>query len=236
MTKNDHFQEIYQQKAAQYHQMIEVEDVDSHLLAALQRITDFRGKFVLDLGSGTGRIPLLLQSLDVRMACLDLQRAMLLEQKNQRAKVGGNWGMVQGDMRVLPLADNCADVVIAGWAIGHLCSWFEDSWQDEIARILCEMHRTARCGGVLVILETMTTGSLFPAPPTPELARYYAFLEGEWGFEREVIQTDYQFCDVQDAVARTEFFFGSDLSEKIRQHGWARLPEWTGVWSKRLTN
>ena len=36
------------------------------------------------------------------------------------------------------------------------------------------------------------------------------------------------------AAAQTEFFFGEDLASLIRQNGWARLPEWTGVWSKRV--
>jgi len=35
-------------------------------------------------------------------------------------------------------------------------------------------------------------------------------------------------------VAHTEFFFGSEMVELIRKNGWARLPEWTGVWCKRL--
>jgi hypothetical protein len=37
---------------------------------------------------------------------------------------------------------------------------------------------------------------------------------------------------VDAAVARTEFFFGPELAEKIRANGWARLPEWTGVWHR----
>ena len=37
----------------------------------------------------------------------------------------------------------------------------------------------------------------------------------------------------EEAVARTEFFFGPELAARIRANGWARLPEWTGVWSRR---
>ncbi len=84
-------------------------------------------------------------------------------------------------------------------------------------------------------METLTTGSLTPAPPTEGLAEYYAWLEGEWGFTRQSIRTDYQFTSVPEAVERTEFFFGDEMVEKIRANGWARLPEWTGVWSKQKT-
>jgi hypothetical protein len=86
---------------------------------------------------------------------------------------------------------------------------------------------------MLVIIETLTTGSLTPAPPTGALAEYYGWLEREWGFWRQIIRTDYVFGSVEEAVARTEFFFGVELASAIRANGWARLPEWTGVWSKR---
>jgi hypothetical protein len=94
------------------------------------------------------------------------------------------------------------------------------------------MHRVTALGGALIILETLTTGSLTPAPPSEGLAEYYAWLESEWGFARQTISTDYQFASVDEAVAYTEFFFGSELSDRIRECGWARLPEWTGVWSR----
>ncbi len=32
----------------------------------------------------------------------------------------------------------------------------------------------------------------------------------------------------------TEFFFGAELAQMIRQNNWVRLPEWTGVWGKRV--
>jgi hypothetical protein len=83
-------------------------------------------------------------------------------------------------------------------------------------------------------METLSTGSLTPAPPTEALAHYYAWLEADWGFNRQEIQTDYQFASVEEAVARTEFFFGPGLAATIRRQGWSRLPEWTGVWGKRI--
>ncbi len=116
-------------------------------------------------------------------------------------------------MRQLPVLCRWADVVIAGWAIGHLRGWFTADWKRQIGRVLGEMHRAVASGGALIILETMTTGSLKPAPPTRELAEYYQWIEEDWGFSREVIQTDYQFSGVEEAVAYTEFFFGAELAD-----------------------
>jgi ubiquinone/menaquinone biosynthesis C-methylase UbiE len=188
---------------------------------------------VLDLGSGTGRLPLLLADEAASFVALDLHAAMLREQMAQRQAVGGDWGLVQGDMRQLPFPAGWADVVLAGWAIGHLRGWYECDWEIQIGRVVAEMERVCVPGGALVILETLTTGSLTPAPPTAGLAEYYAWLENHWGFKPRTIQTDYVFESIEAAVVQTEFFFGPDLARLVRQNGWARLPEWTGVWNKR---
>lgn len=226
----DHFKSIYTNQAGAYHRMIAAEDVDGALLPALLRVDPLAGKRLLDLGSGTGRIPLLLKRLGARMVSLDLHRAMLRE---QQARAGANWPLVQADMRRLPIRTGWAEAAIAGWSIGHLRGWYAQDWQEQIGQVLSEMQRAVQPGGALIILETLTTGSLTPAPPSPELAEYYAWLEGDWGYRRDVIATDYQFASVDEAVEYTEFFFGAQLSAQIRAMGWARLPEWTGVWSRR---
>lgn len=214
--------------------MIAAEDVDGHLLPALEDVIPFAGRRVLDVGSGTGRMPLLLKDLAAHLVALDLNFPMLLEQAAVQQKAEGNWPLLNGDMRWLPFAEASFDVVIAGWAIGHLRSWFENDWKAQMRLIFHEMHRVAAPGGALIVVETMTTGSVLPAPPTPGLKEYYQWLETEWGFHPELIRTDYQFADVQQAVARTRFFFGETLAQAIQQNSWARLPEWTGVWGKRI--
>lgn len=230
----DHFPEIYSTQAAAYHQMIAVEDVDQNLLKAIQAVTSLEGKRALDLGTGTGRIPILLHDHSVEVVAMDLHRDMLRENAVQRQTQGGKWGMFQGDMRFLPLAKTQFDIVFAGWAIGHFGSWYPDAWKEEINRVVQEMHRQCKVGGTVMIMETLSTGATSPAPPTPRLAEYYAMLENEWGFERQAIQTDYLFESVEQAVAYTEFFFGEAMSALIHENQWARLPEWTGVWSKKV--
>jgi ubiquinone/menaquinone biosynthesis C-methylase UbiE len=231
----EHFQAIYAARAAEYHQMIAAEDLDGRLLPAIERVASLRGKRVIDLGTGTGRLPLLLGDQAAQLVGLDLHRDMLRQHAAQRQRQAGRWALVQGDMRRLPFRSAWADVVTAGWAIGHLRSWFAADWQTQIGAVLEEMHRVVAPGGALIILETLSTGSLTPAPPSPGLAEYYDWLEQAWGFSRETIATDYRFASVDEAIARTEFFFGPDLAAKIRAQGWARLPEWTGVWGKSIS-
>jgi ubiquinone/menaquinone biosynthesis C-methylase UbiE len=230
----DHFERIYATKAKEYHQLIVPEDVEGNLFLALQQITPLENAVLLDLGSGTGRIPLLVHDLASQVIALDSNLPMLLEQKRQQQDIGAFWPLVCGDNRTLPFPDDWVDVITAGYAIGHLRDWFEADWAFQIGLILTEMERVAHPGGYLVIIETLTTGALKPAPPTPGLEEYYTWLEKVWGYTRHTIQTDYQFASVEDAVTKTEFFFGPELAELIRQNNWDRLPEWTGVWSKKV--
>lgn len=230
----DHFKSIYTSKADDYHQMIAAEDTDGNILRELERLADFRDKRVLDLGSGTGRIPLLIHAQTSQIISLDLHKAMLQEQAKQRSQVAGDWHLAQGDLRALPIHNHWADIVFAAWALGHFQDWFAGDWHRQVDRVINEMMRVSKPQGSLIIIETLGTGTLEAAPPHLGLAEYYRRLENTWGFERHEIRTDYQFKSVADAIEKTEFFFGPELSELIRQNNRSRLPEWTGVWLRRL--
>jgi ubiquinone/menaquinone biosynthesis C-methylase UbiE len=229
----DHFQRIYTSQAAAYQRMIAAEDADGHLRPALEELAVFHGRRILDVGTGTGRLPLLLARHSAAFVGIDLHRDMLRENALQREHSVGRWSLVQGDMRRLPLPAGWAQVITAGWALGHLRGWFPDNWRHNIGQVLDEMLRVAEPGATIIVLETLTTGGLRPAPPSPELAEYYGWLEDEWGFNRQVISTDYVFASAEEAAQATAFFFGEALAAEIRRNGWARLPEWTGVWHQR---
>lgn len=227
----DHFVEIYKNRAADYHALIAAEDADGNLLPALQTITSLAGKRVLDLGSGSGRIPFMLKDMDCTIVAMDLHRPMLKEQQKQMRSAKEDWRLVQADIRQLAIVDGWADISIAGWVVGHFTGWYEDSWRAEANRALDEMRRSTRPDGFLIILETMGTGVLQPDAPNSKLADYYAWLENDLGFKRQVVATDYDFGSVVRAKQLCGFFFGEEMTERVRANSWRRVPEWTGIWS-----
>jgi ubiquinone/menaquinone biosynthesis C-methylase UbiE len=161
----------------------------------------------------------------------DISRHMLDVAKAKLERTGlRNWTVTIADNRALPVVDCSADLSIAGWSLGHNTSWYEESWPQEIGQVLAEMKRVLRPGGVVVILETLGTGSERPCPPTDALAAYYAWLEGEHGFDSTWIRTDYRFESLSEAQESTRFFFGDELADRIGRENWVILPECTGIW------
>ncbi|MEX1247825.1 MAG: class I SAM-dependent methyltransferase [Anaerolineales bacterium] len=240
LPTEDHFIRIYKTRAAAYHALITAEDADGHLLPALQAITPLAGRRILDLGSGSGRIPLLLKEIKYQVVAVDLHHAMLVEQAQQMSLRGGEAKrsrrsnlplLTQADLRHLPLAAGWADVAIAGWAIGHFTGWYSD-WKAEAQPALAEMQRTTKPSGTLIILETMGTGVLEAGPPNAALSDYYAWLEDELGFRRQIITTDYDFGSVERAAELCGTFFGEQMAERVRANRWSRVPEFTGIWSR----
>ncbi len=231
----DHFQQIYRRSPAAYHRLIAHEDAAGALMPRLERLVPLHRRSVLDLGSGTGRFPLLLQTYDARVVALDLYAAMLHEQVRQRDQHGGRWPLVQADMRALPLAPAQFDLCLAGWSLGHFCGWYGPDWRRQMTPVLRGMLRAARSKGHLVIIETLSTGSPIPRPPTVALGEYYHWLEAEWGFAREVVATDYRFPSVTAAEAHLRFFFGPALADKAAAEAWRTVPEWTGIWHRPVS-
>jgi ubiquinone/menaquinone biosynthesis C-methylase UbiE len=222
------FYDIYLHHGAAYQAMIAAEDFQDNLATSLHQIIPPASKTLLDLGSGTGRLPRILANDFEQITALDLHRNMLLQQQAEK-----NLSIIQGDMRMLPIPHHQFDVVSAGWAIGHLTGWYPDNWQEHVSMVLHEMQRTVKPGGVIIIMETMSTGATQPAPPVPWLATLYDWFESAWGLQRQVIPTDYLFASVEQAKSLTGFFFGEELVDQIEKNQWQQLPEWTGIWWKK---
>ena len=224
------YQAIYQNQAAQYELMVSREDYQGRLLPALNGVRPLNGLDVVELGAGTGRLTRQIAPLVRSLVALDVSEPMLdvLREKLPQIKV------TAADNRALPLSNEIADVVIAGWSIAHSVGWYPETWREETSKALAEMFRLLRSGGTAIVLETLGTGNETPAPPNEGLAQFYTTLEDEYGFTRTALRTDYQFESPAEGQALLRFFFGDELADRIVAEQLTILPECTGIWSRTL--
>ena len=228
------YQRIYERHADEYDAMVAAEDCDNHLLPALQSIVSLAGAAVLEVGAGTGRVTRLLLDAGAGVVASEPALAMLAVTRRHTTHVpAARCALLGADALALPVRADWADVALAGWALGHLRSWFAETWRETIARALAELDRALRPGGTLIVIETLGTGEERPRPPSTALAEYYAWLEGEQGMERMAIRTDYRFPDPEAAARATGFFFGEEFAARVRHERWSRIPECTGLWWRR---
>jgi ubiquinone/menaquinone biosynthesis C-methylase UbiE len=225
---------IYERHAGEYDAMVAAEDCDGHLLAALQSIVPLAGVSILEVGAGTGRVTRLLLDAGAQVVASEPALAMLAVARRHIAHLpAARCALLGADALALPVRAGWADVAIAGWALGHLRSWHAETWRETIARALAELDRALRPGGTLIVIETLGTGEERPRPPSPALAEYYTWLEGEQGMERLAIRTDYRFPDPEAAARATGFFFGGEFAARVLHERWSRIPECTGLWWRR---
>ena len=225
------FEEIYAAHADEYDQLVAREDYQNNILAALREICPLEGAEVVEFGAGTGRLTRLLAPLAKRIRAFDASAHMLAVAEETLGQMGvSNWSLGVADNHNIPVESASADLSIEGWSFGHATGWYPDRWREEIGAALGEMTRVLRPGGTAVLLETMTTGSETPRPPTEELATFYAWLENEHGFSSKSIRTDYKFESMEEADRLTRFFFGDGLADHVRRENSLILPECTGIW------
>jgi ubiquinone/menaquinone biosynthesis C-methylase UbiE len=227
--------QIYRHHPERYHELVSAEDVQGNLAAALERHLPLRGREVLEVGAGTGRVTeILLERGAARVIATDREPAMLRVAADRLGRYGDRLELRVADATTgLPLADRSVDLALAGWVFGHLRHWLPERWRESIRGALSEMTRTLRAGGPTIVIETLGTGATEPSPPNDALGEFYRWLEREEGFQRESIRTDYRFESVEEAARITGFFFGAAFGEIVRERGSTIVPECTGIWSRR---
>jgi ubiquinone/menaquinone biosynthesis C-methylase UbiE len=226
-----HFKTIYASRAADYQRMIGYEDYRGLLLPTLDSIRPLAGLDVVEFGAGTGRLSVLLAPSVRCLRAYDASPHMLAVARRRLAATGRrNWRLGVADNAHLPAPDACAGLAGEGWSFGHLTGWYPDTWREEARGPLAEMRRVLRPGGTAVVIETLGTGVESPQPPNAALAALYALLEGEYGFQRVWIRTDYAFPSPEVAAEATRFFFGDELADRLLAERRTILPECTGLW------
>jgi len=218
--------------ARRYDALVRAEDCDGHLVQALDAIAPIAGASWLEVGAGTGRITRQLVERGAARVIASDRAAAMLSVAGEHVGGARRVSLAVADARALPVASGWADAAVAGWVFGHFRYWMPDGWRDHVGAALDEMARALRPGGALVVVETLGTGTEVAAPPSAALAEYYAWLERERGLRRVEIATDYEFRSAADAADVMGFFFGDQMADRVRDHGWRRVPEHTGVWSR----
>ena len=223
------YRETYARHAERYDSLVAAEDSEQRLLPALQSLAKLKGARVLEVGVGTGRLTRLLAPLAAHITGVEREPGMLAVARRHLAAYP-SCRIVLGELDALPVAAGSFDVALAGWVFGQLRQQRRADWRSHIGRGLAELQRALRPRGTLIVIEALGTGFTEPAPPSPELADYYAWLEREQGFTRRALRTDYAFASVARAAELTRFFFGEELARRIEEEALTQLPECTGIW------
>lgn len=227
------FKTIYASHAAEYDRLVTAEDYQGNLLPAIERVRALAGADVVEAGAGTGRVTALVAPRARRVLACDISAHMLsAAAANLRARGAANVQLAVAENRRLPAASRSAGLALAGWSIGHTMRWEADVWRESVGAMVDELLRVLRPGGAAVVIETLGTGRETPAPPTDELAAYYAWLEAERGFSAAWIRTDYRFRSRAESDAATGFFFGAPMPTLPAPGGAEIVPECTGIWWK----
>ena len=220
---------VYEERAEAYDELIRAEDVDGSILHAIEEHVRLDDKRIADIGAGTGRLSRLIGARAAHIDLVDRAKPMLDVAALRVADIGLRSHAIHvADARELPLADQSADIAMAGWVFGHFRHWMPEGWQAEVDTALSEMKRVVKPGGSILLIESLGTGYEAPREANP-LDEYFAHLEAQHGFTRSWFRTDYAFDSVEHAVRICEGFFGANLVEKIRAHAWSRVPECTAL-------
>lgn len=223
--------EIYTGFADRYQALVGREDYQGNLLPAILAIDNLKGKNVIELGAGTGRVSCLIAPIVGRLVAADISHHMLSLGKQRLEKLQhSNWHLNLESHRWLPFGNATADVIIAGWSFCYAALDAGDDWQSSLEGALAETARVLRPGGQLILIESLGTG--FEAPNRPGvLVDYLAYLDTH-GFESAWVRTDYCFIDKAEAIDLTSFFFGEDPLPMWDTDSGVIVPECTGLWWK----
>ncbi|MFF2479974.1 class I SAM-dependent methyltransferase [Paenibacillus sp. NPDC058071] len=218
---------IYNHEAEQYHLLISKQP---NLAPIIEEIKAFNGLDIVDVGAGTGRLTTVLAPHAKSIIALDASDAMLQVTAAKLEKAGlANWTTKVADHRKLPLEDQSADLIVAGWTICYLASTNVQNWRQNLQEVMAEMKRVLRPNGTIIIFETMGTGTETPDPPA-FLKEYYSSLVRQYGFSHKWIRTDYEFDSVHQAEELTRFFFGEEIVNQVLEQNRICVPECAGIW------
>jgi ubiquinone/menaquinone biosynthesis C-methylase UbiE len=226
---------IFNHQASKYDRLVMAEDYQGNLIRTMNDLGLLSKEAVVaDLGSGTGRVAFMIASHVFHVYGVEPVAAMRQFAQAKTASTSiTNTDFLPGEHKDLPLADGSVDLITEGWAFLRAFRTSLSNWRSEFAAIRREMLRILRPAGSVFLIETMGSFDLWKEAPD-SIKPLYTYFSEEWGLMSRVIQTDYQFQDLSEAVDLGSFFFGDEIGKAIQAKGDPVVPEATIVWYGRL--
>ncbi|MBN2656160.1 MAG: class I SAM-dependent methyltransferase [Spirochaetales bacterium] len=160
--------EIYDRHSYEYDELLRHEDHEKNLPAKMNELFDFRGKTVLEFGTGTGRLTAIYAPSAGKIFCFDRSGNMLDKAKNNLS--GFSEKIIFGfcDNNEIGMLEETGDFLIEGWSFGHTVSDYEEGSAEEAARICGfffgpEMEASIRRKRSAIVKEY--TGVWYKRPP-----------------------------------------------------------------------
>jgi SAM-dependent methyltransferase len=228
--------EIYQSHAPRYHELVLAEDFENNLGSLLHQLVNWHDLSVLEAGVGTGRVTQLYIAQAATAVCCDQSQHMLAFAQESLAAYSPKLTFQLADNTDLPDLKSTFDAFIEGWSFGH--SIMACVNQQEILHttnlLLANAMKNLSPGSAIIITETMGTNVDSPNPPHENLRLFYETLVHRHDFKQHVIRTDYQFDTNEEAADVMGFFFGDGMKRSVLTRGTSTIPEWTGLWIRKM--
>ncbi|MCB9637318.1 MAG: class I SAM-dependent methyltransferase [Myxococcales bacterium] len=222
--------EIYQHHADAYDELVSHEDYEKNLSRFLLQRFDFSGKSVIEMGAGTGRLTALYIEQAARALCCDGSSHMLQRGEENLASYRDKLAFRVCDNLDVGELEGKADYVVEGWSFGHTVIDHFERAEQIVEQLVMGCRRLLVEGGTLIFVETMGSNREEAGPPREELAHFYELLEHRYGFQREVLRTDYRFASPEEAFRVFSFFFGEQHCQGLVERNSSIIKEYTGVW------
>jgi len=222
--------EIYQNYSFEYDELVANEDYLNHIPEYLMNRIDFRGKTVLEFGTGTGRMTRMYAGLADKVFCYDGSSHMLEKAAENLAVFGGKAEFSLCDNLNIDSIALTADIVIQGWSFGHTVSDNADRLEETVDKLVADCGDRLASGGSILFFESLGTNTEEAVAPNEDLNKFFLLLEDKYDFKRTVLRTDYKFKSNGEAMRIMGFFFGEELGRNLKFIGEGIIREFTGVW------